>query len=132
MAKTEIMMARRPAKVQKTAIVWGKVRTRGRLWGLGQAHIKHGQPPVSKGRHSVAQQGDAKEDEVGLIRGSLEDSRAICLFKHIDTSDEEQGGTEVHRERNGNVTDEIQPAADPAGNATPAGGGQHERLVVDT
>lgn len=54
------------------------------------------------------------------------------LVKDVDAANVEEGGTKVDGEGDGNVADDVEPAADPGGNATPFGGGEHEGLVVDT
>lgn len=97
-----------------------------------RAYVNEGKPLVAKRRDGIAQERDAEEDEVELVGLRREDAFASVVGEDVDAANEEQGGTEVDGERNGNGTDGVKPATNPTGNATPRGWGQHERLVVDT
>lgn len=56
----------------------------------------------------------------------------VVLGKDVDARDEEQSGTEVDGQGNGDVADQVCPAADPTSNPTPFSGRKHKGLVVDT
>lgn len=96
------------------------------------SHVKPGEPAIAQSRNSVAQNGDAQEDEVYLVRLARKDAYAGLALKDIDARDEEESRAEVDGQGNGDVSNDIQPAADPAGYAPPVGGSEHEGLVVDT
>lgn len=129
------MIAMRPAKVQKIAAVFKQSisnhyvhkRRRG-----GQAYINPGKPLVTKRRDSIAQESQAKEDKEDLVRLSRHDTNARAFLEDIDTADDEEGGTEVHGESDGDVSNDIEPATNPASNATPSRRRKHEGLVVNT
>ena len=57
--------------------------------------IEHGQPSVSVGRHSGADQSDSKEDQVRLVWGRRENGVAVGVRKDVDAANQEESGTEV-------------------------------------
>jgi hypothetical protein len=93
--------------------------------------INPGKVFVSERRDGIAQKGEAEEDEEDLVGLSRHDTDAGARLEDIDTRDNEEGGTEVNGEGNRNVSDNVEPATDPACNATPSRRGEHESLVVD-
>lgn len=129
------MMAIRPAKVQKIAAVFGQsisnLYVHKRRKG-GQAYINPGKPLVTERRDSIAQESQAKEDKEDLVRLSRHDTNARALLEDIDTADDEEGSTEVHGESDGDVSNDIEPATNPASNATPSRRRKHKGLVVNT
>ena len=137
MTKMVIIMAMTPAKVQKIAAVSKRSQHLGhshkgeRPEGFN-SHVEPRQPAVTQGGDSITQQSDAEEDEKDLVGFTSENTDAGLFLKHIDARDEEQSRAKVHSKRDGDVTDEVEPATDPAGYTPPARGSQHEGLVVDT
>ena len=94
--------------------------------------INPGKPLVTERRDSIAQESQAKEDKEDLVRLSRHDTNARALLEDIDTADDEEGGTEVHGESDGDVSNDIEPATNPASNATPSRRRKHKGLVVNT
>ena len=81
----------------------------------------------------MREQRDTEEDQVGLP--GLEvfgESRAVGVLEKVQRLDEEEGRSEVDRERDGDLTGEIAPATNPSHYATAPGGGEGEGLVVNT
>lgn len=137
----EMTRARRPANVQKMAAVYCRKIVRHhwstenknnktRFESQGHAHVEIRQPPVAEGRDGITEERDGEEDEVDLPGLAGKDADARLRLKHVDAPDEEEGGAKVDGQGDGDVADKVEPAADPAGNATPVGGCEHECLVV--
>lgn len=133
-----MMMARTPANVQKMAAVFTrKSAQRSHVVGYCQSrcvvtYIKDRQPLVAQRRDGVTEEGDGEEDEEHLPVLAREDAIALRVGEHVDAGDEEEGRSEVDSERDGDVSDNEKPAANPARNTAPLGRGEHEGLVVDT
>lgn len=96
------------------------------------SYIEPRQPLVAQSRHGIAQDGDAEEDEEDLVRLAGKDADAGLGLEDIDACDEEEGRAEVDGEGDGDVAHDVCPTADPARDAAPFGGREHEGLVVDT
>lgn len=67
----------------------------------------------------MSQQSDSQENQKGLV--SLEiigDAHAGGFFKDIEAADEEERGTKVHGESDGDVSGHIGPATNPRCDAT--------------
>lgn len=129
------MMAMRPAKVQKMAAVFERSISNHDVHKKrkgGQAYINPGKPLVTESRDSIAQDSQGKEDQEDLVSLPRQDTDTRALLEDIDTADDEEGGTKVDGESDGDVSNEIEPATDPASNATPSGRREHKGLVVNT
>jgi hypothetical protein len=96
-----------------------------------QAYINPREVLVAERRDSIAQESQGEEDQEDLVGFSGHDTNAGARLKDIDARDDEEGGSEVHGESDCDVSNEIEPATDPACNAAPSRGGKHESLVVD-
>lgn len=97
----------------------------------GASHIQPGQPAVSKGRHGIAEEGDGEEDEVDLVGFTGEDTDARLRFEDVDACHDEESGSELDRESNGNVANYEAPATDPRSDFAIRRWRDHEGLVVD-
>lgn len=96
------------------------------------SYIKDGQPLVAERGHNVANEGQTQEDEENLVRLAGKDADTRFRLENVDACDDEQSSSKVHGQGDGNVSHDVQPAANPAGHAAVLGRGQHESLVVDT
>lgn len=79
----------------------------------------------------MGQQGDGQENQEGLI--GLEiigDADPGRLFKDIEAADEEQRGTKVHGEGDGDIAGDVGPATDPGCDATAPERREDECLIV--
>lgn len=112
-----------PPNVQNMAAVFRMVSKiiQSQYQDTGDSHIQPGQPLVTKGRYGVAKEGDAKEDEINLVRFASEDANSRFFLKDIDTGDEEEGGAKVDSQGDADIAYHVKPAADPAGHPAPTG-----------
>lgn len=127
-------MARMPAKVQNTAKV---CRTARRLATDKQdtgceTHIEEGQVTVAKGRDGIAQQSDGQKGQPDLVCLGAPDLLALGVGKDIDAGNIKQGGSELHSKSDGDVADDIAPAANVGAEPANLCGRKHKGLVVDT
>ena len=142
MTRIVMMMAKTPPKVQKMAAVFTSRalvtdttchKNSRVVSGEGEgSYIKQRQPLVSTSRDGIAEESDGEEQQEDLPVVGLEDANAILVLEDIDARGEEESGSKVHGKGDCDLTDEKQPATDPACNATPARRSKHESLVVDT
>lgn len=95
-------------------------------------YIEPWQPLVTKRGNQIAENGDAEENEEDLVGLSSKNTVSILVLEDIDAPNKEERGSEIDSEGDGDVTDNIQPAANPTSNATVFGRRQHESLVVNT
>lgn len=99
-------------------------------------YVEQRQPPVTKSRDQVDQDGDAEEDEVNLVVGGIENTSLLAIStsstEDVKTANSEKGSTEVHGQGNGDVSKEVSPATDPGEHTAVLGRRDHEGLVVDT
>lgn len=99
-------------------------------------YVEKRQPPVSKRRDEVRQDCDGEEDQVGLVVHGVEDTSLHSIGaggpENVNAANDEEGGTKVHGEGDGDVSKEVSPAADPGEHAAVLGRRDHECLVVDT
>ena len=91
-----------------------------------------GEPLVSKGWNSMAEESYSQKDEVYLISLEILRDPDTARFEHIETLDEKQSGCKVHRQRDGDGSSDIRPATDPGWHATTPGRRQGKCLVIDT
>ena len=61
----------------------------------GQAYIKPRKPSISEGRHGVAEQSDAEENEEHLVILARKHTNARFFLKHVDTRNEEERGAKI-------------------------------------
>lgn len=66
--------------------------------------INPGKPLVTERRDSIAQDSQGKEDQEDLVSLSRQDTDTRALLEDIDTADDEEGGTEVDSESDGDVS----------------------------
>lgn len=123
-------MSKRWQQSKKSVSIWENS-------SIGQStYIKPREPLIAQGGNSIAQQGDAEEDEedvVGLVRKYANFFAGfVDLGKDIDTSDNEQGCSKIDGKCNGNVANDIQPSTDPTSGASPLRRSKHKGLIVDT
>ena len=99
-------------------------------------YIEQRQPPVTKSRDQVDQDGDSEENEVNLVVGGIEDTSLLTISasgtEDVKTADGEKGSTKVHRQGDGDVSKEVSPATDPGEHTAVLGRRNHESLIVDT
>lgn len=95
-------------------------------------HVKQRQPLVTKRGNGIAQQSNAKEDQVNLVGLASKNTDTRLGLEHIDAPDKEEGSTEVDGQGNGDVTDNVEPTADPTSDTAPFTRSQHKSLVVHT
>lgn len=98
----------------------------GRKPSCGFTYIDPGQPLVSEGGNEVAEDGNGEENEKLLIGCAREHGNGFAfgieaLVEDVDAANEEEGSTKVDGEGDGNVSDNVEPAANPTGDATPVG-----------
>lgn len=94
--------------------------------------VEPGEPLVGEGRDGVAQESDSDKDQKHLVGGTFQDTDTGRGLEDVDTADDEEGSTKVDSKSNGDVSDDVEPAADPTSNTTPFGRREHEGLVVYT
>lgn len=96
----------------------------------GSTYIQNMQVAVAKGRDGVAEQGDGQEGQEDLVCLGAPDANTRLLLEHVHAGDEKERGAELHGQSDGDVADDICPAADVSGEPADAGRGEHKRLVV--
>ena len=94
-------------------------------------YVQDWKPLVQQRGDGIADQCNRHECQEDLIGGRRPDTVALAIGKDIDASHEEQSGTEVDRERYGDVTQEIAPTTDPGSDVTAPWRRKHIRLIID-
>lgn len=88
----------------------------------GEAYVEPWQILVAERGNQVAEDGNGKEHEEDLVGLASKDTVALFVLEDVDAADKEQSGTKVDGQSNSDVSDDVEPTADPASDTTILGG----------
>jgi hypothetical protein len=78
-------------------------------------YVQQRQMAVTKRRNQVDKDRDGKEDEVDLVVLGVENTSrftsSISGAENVNAANEEESGAKVHGQGNGDVSEEVRPAA---------------------